>query len=71
MKAKFEIFKNGIFSSHESYKKAALFVTRIGPDILISLTQGIADGGHAIVVWYWAKNAPTAKDRLKALRQKT
>lgn len=71
MKAKFVVFKSSLFSSHEAlYKKAALFATRVGPENLISLTQGVEDHKITIVVWYWDKKAESAKERLKSFKQK-
>lgn len=71
MNARFVIFKGGRFSTDEAiYKKVALFLTKIGPDNLISLTQGLEDGVNTIVVWYWDKKTKTAKERLKTFRQK-
>ena len=71
MKAKFETFKTDMFTLHESiYKNAASFASRIGPENLISFTQGIVGRKNTVVVWFWDKKAESAKERLKSFKQK-
>jgi uncharacterized protein CbrC (UPF0167 family) len=55
MTARFQIFKASLFTTWTAMcEEVAAFVSRVGRDNMIGLTQSEDNGGAVIVVWYWA-----------------
>ncbi len=54
MQARYEIFRAGSMTSWESFcDKVAEFLTQIGRDRVISVSQSEDDNSAVFVVWYW------------------
>jgi hypothetical protein len=55
MRAQFRVFKAGAFTSWDAMcQDVADFMTQVGRDRVIGVSQSEDNGTAVMVVWYWA-----------------